>query len=92
MNRTRHLIAQSAEKTATASIFHVWQLHIVQRTIHLLNLIVNRLVFLLHLFDGLQIIRTDYFLLSLRHAVVLHRQLLDGTLIVVHLTFGGLRR
>ena len=89
LKRTRHLIAHAAEKPATASI-HVWQLNIVQRTIHLLNLFVDRLVFLLHLVDGLQIILTDYFLLSLRHAVVLHRQLLDSALIIVHLAFGGL--
>ncbi len=86
---SRHLVAESGKQTA-ATIFHVWQLHIVQRTVHLLYLFADSVVFLLHLFDGLQIVLADSILLSLRHAVVLHRQLLDGALIIIHLAFGGL--
>ena len=50
------------------------------------------MVFLSHCVDSLQIVLPDGLFLCIRHAVVLHSQLLDGAFIVVHLPLGGLRR
>ena len=47
---------------------------------------------LLECVDGLQIVLADACLLCRRHLVISRRQLLDASLIVVHLSLGGVGR